>query len=133
MIQSFINSVCYLQEPIGSVDLRQCITDEFKNVRRDRCSRNNTFLLAISRPSMPADFNNLVTERKGHETIIRYHCKILLTFFFFTYRVKSPEFSHRVLFFSVICLVQTQRRRCSIGVSSLVELFQTFVPGTQQH
>ncbi|CAG0890573.1 unnamed protein product [Darwinula stevensoni] len=59
-------------EPIGSVDLRQCITEEFKNVRRDRCSRNNTFLLAISRPSMPADFNNLVTERKGHETIISY-------------------------------------------------------------
>jgi len=60
------------QEPIGSIDLGGCITENVTVSPREICSRMNTFLLESRRPAKTSDKQSLVTVRQGSQTIIRH-------------------------------------------------------------
>ncbi|KAF2896612.1 hypothetical protein ILUMI_09555 [Ignelater luminosus] len=58
--------------PIGSIDLKNCITQQIGSVRRDICARLHTLLIETTRPAESHDKNSLVMECKGDTTIIRH-------------------------------------------------------------
>ncbi|KAK3917217.1 Anillin [Frankliniella fusca] len=58
--------------PIGSIDLRSCITEHVGLVTRDLCARLNTFLLETSRPAKPTDEDSLDLVCKGDVTHVRH-------------------------------------------------------------
>ena len=60
------------EQPIEVVDLRRCITGEFRKVRSDRCARANSLLVAIARPALPGDEPGLCVERKAALTVRSY-------------------------------------------------------------
>ncbi|XP_026272727.1 anillin isoform X2 [Frankliniella occidentalis] len=58
--------------PIGSIDLRSCITENVGLVTRDLCARLNTFLLETSRPAKSTDEDSLDLVCKGNVTHVRH-------------------------------------------------------------
>jgi actin-binding protein anillin len=60
------------QEPIGSIDLGGCITENVHIAPREICSRFNTCLLESRRPAKSSDRESLVLVRQGTHTIIRH-------------------------------------------------------------
>lgn len=58
--------------PIGSIDLRTCVTENVGLVTRDLCARLNTFLLETSRPAKSTDADSLDMVCKGDVTHIRH-------------------------------------------------------------
>ena len=50
-----------LQNPIGCIDLKQCITDVVGVIPRDVCARPNTFELITVRRQTKGDSETLVT------------------------------------------------------------------------
>ncbi|XP_034230299.1 LOW QUALITY PROTEIN: anillin-like [Thrips palmi] len=58
--------------PIGSIDLRSCVTENVGLVSRDLCARLNTFLLETSRPAKPTDENSLDLICMGDVTHVRH-------------------------------------------------------------
>lgn len=61
----------YLQIPIGTIDLRSCVTENVGLVSRDLCARLNTFLLETSRPAKSTDENSLDLVCMGDVTHVR--------------------------------------------------------------
>ncbi|KAG8201252.1 hypothetical protein JTE90_019890 [Oedothorax gibbosus] len=51
------------KEPIGVIDLRQCVTAQVKLVSRDVCARPHTFQLLTVRPPARGDKNTLVSQK----------------------------------------------------------------------
>ncbi|XP_042896597.1 anillin isoform X2 [Parasteatoda tepidariorum] len=49
------------KEPIGSIDLKQCVTGYVKPVSRDICARPHTFQLVTIRPQEKGDKNTLIS------------------------------------------------------------------------
>ncbi|CAG9861041.1 unnamed protein product [Phyllotreta striolata] len=58
--------------PINSIDLKNCVTKDVKQVNREICARQHTFLLEMERLAYPTDKDSLVTICKGDKTIIRH-------------------------------------------------------------
>jgi len=54
-------SCLVLQNPIGAIDLKRCITDEVGLVSRDVCARPNTFELLTVHRQQAGDCDTLVT------------------------------------------------------------------------
>ncbi|XP_063217461.1 anillin-like isoform X2 [Bacillus rossius redtenbacheri] len=59
-------------EPLGYIDLNGCITDLIGLVPRSICTRANTFLLEIRRPTRPDDVDSLVMTVESSHTVVRY-------------------------------------------------------------
>ncbi|XP_076356894.1 anillin-like [Tachypleus tridentatus] len=51
----------FAKEPIGSLDLRHCVTPHVGLVSRDICARPHTFQLVIARPHEKGDRDTLIT------------------------------------------------------------------------
>ncbi|XP_035229899.1 anillin-like isoform X2 [Stegodyphus dumicola] len=49
------------KEPIGSIDLRQCVTNHVQSVTRDICARPNTFQMMTVRPQEKGDKDTLIS------------------------------------------------------------------------
>eukprot|EP00088_Acartia_fossae_P057216 TRINITY_DN6673_c0_g1_i1.p1 TRINITY_DN6673_c0_g1~~TRINITY_DN6673_c0_g1_i1.p1 ORF type:complete len:863 (-),score=259.31 TRINITY_DN6673_c0_g1_i1:875-3226(-) len=60
------------QEPLGSIDLGACITENVTISPREICARFNTFMLESRRPAKSSDRESLVLVRQGSFTIIRH-------------------------------------------------------------
>jgi actin-binding protein anillin len=63
--------MCVQQEPIGSIDLKQCITDCVGLVSRDVCARPNTFELVTVRQQQRGEHDTLVTRCYNTVTTIK--------------------------------------------------------------
>ncbi|XP_076339694.1 uncharacterized protein LOC143240700 isoform X3 [Tachypleus tridentatus] len=55
------------KEPIGSIDLRQCVTSQVGLVPRDICARSHTFQLVTVRPQEKGDRDTLIS--RSHKTV----------------------------------------------------------------
>ncbi|XP_022252729.1 anillin-like [Limulus polyphemus] len=55
------------KEPIGSIDLRQCVTSQVGLVPRDICARSHTFQLVTIRPQEKGDRDTLIS--RSHKTV----------------------------------------------------------------
>ena len=53
-------------DPIGSIDLGSCVTQEVAIAPREICSRMNTFMLETSRAANKEDKESLVVKRQGN-------------------------------------------------------------------
>jgi len=60
------------KEPMGEVDLRQCITDTIGLVPRDVCARPNTFMLVTARQPSNGDRSSLIMESYNTYTATRH-------------------------------------------------------------
>ncbi|XP_041455055.1 anillin-like isoform X1 [Lytechinus variegatus] len=58
--------------PIGTIDLKSCITREVKLISRIHCARPNTFELQTSRPSSKADRDTLVSKNTNSYTVTKH-------------------------------------------------------------
>ncbi|XP_054748542.2 anillin-like isoform X1 [Lytechinus pictus] len=58
--------------PIGTIDLKSCITREVKLISRIHCARPNTFELQTSRPSSKADRDTLVSKNTNSYTFTKH-------------------------------------------------------------
>lgn len=66
-------------DPIGSIDLGSCVTQEVAIAPREICSRMNTFMLETSRAAQKNDKDSLVIQTKGGYII--YQCVQLTNLF----------------------------------------------------
>ncbi|CAG0916463.1 unnamed protein product [Notodromas monacha] len=57
---------------MGTIDLSECINQDFRPLRRDLCARMHSFALVVSQPAHPADCDGLTTFRRGDRTLRRY-------------------------------------------------------------
>ncbi|XP_071483843.1 uncharacterized protein [Diadema antillarum] len=58
--------------PIGTVNLKECITQEVRLISRIHCARPNTFELQTSRPASRADRDTLVSKHNNSHTITKH-------------------------------------------------------------
>ncbi|XP_030831720.1 anillin isoform X2 [Strongylocentrotus purpuratus] len=58
--------------PIGTIDLKACITREVKLISRIHCARPNTFELQTSRPASKSDRDTLVSKHTNSYTITKH-------------------------------------------------------------
>ncbi len=60
------------QVAMGSIDLSECINEDFKPLRRDLCARMNSFALVISQPHLPHHRDGLTMFCRGDKTFVRW-------------------------------------------------------------
>ena len=69
---------CFFQEPIGTVDLKQCITDIVGLIPRDVCARPNTFELRTVRRQLRGEADTLVTHCNNTLSTTRWEHRLFL-------------------------------------------------------
>ena len=61
----------FLQDPMGYMDLKRCITEKVGLLPRDICARPNTFELAVVRPPRKGEQDTLITKTYNTMTTTR--------------------------------------------------------------